>query len=333
METIKNYLESMFADLPNTAAVLKAKQELYSMMEDKYTELKEEGMADNEAIGIVISEFGNLDELAETLGIAHAIEQTDTTDRHFVSTQEAEQYMADMAKHHFLIGLGVLLCIISPVGPILADNFSRSGAAWAIGFFFLAVAAGVGLMVYSSSCMKMWSFLKKFPCSIDYKTAERIYTEQEYHRTDSAMQLTLGIILCVVSVVPAAVMGTLAKNMYLADSIGPALMFLCVGIGVMLIIVSSGRGSAAKTLLSLNNEETVSGNYESTVTGSESRFNNESVKGFMSVYWKTVTSVYLIWSFLTFDWGRTWIIWPLAAIAKSVIESIYGKEKEGEKHE
>ena len=69
METIKNYLESMFADLPNTAAVLKAKQELYSMMEDKYTELKEEGMADNEAIGIVISEFGNLDELAETLGI------------------------------------------------------------------------------------------------------------------------------------------------------------------------------------------------------------------------------------------------------------------------
>ena len=65
METIRNYLESMFADLPNTAAVLKAKQELYSMMEDKYTELREEGKAENEAIGIVISEFGNLDELAE----------------------------------------------------------------------------------------------------------------------------------------------------------------------------------------------------------------------------------------------------------------------------
>ena len=57
METIRNYLESMFADLPNTAAVLKAKQELYSMMEDKYTELREEGKAENEAIGIVISEF------------------------------------------------------------------------------------------------------------------------------------------------------------------------------------------------------------------------------------------------------------------------------------
>ena len=39
METIKNYLESMFRNLPNTNEVLKAKAELLQMMEDKYTEL------------------------------------------------------------------------------------------------------------------------------------------------------------------------------------------------------------------------------------------------------------------------------------------------------
>lgn len=39
------------------------------MMEDKYNELISEGKSDNEAIGIVISEFGNLDELADSLGI------------------------------------------------------------------------------------------------------------------------------------------------------------------------------------------------------------------------------------------------------------------------
>ena len=38
-------------------------------MEDKYNELISEGKSDNEAIGIVISEFGNLDELADSLGI------------------------------------------------------------------------------------------------------------------------------------------------------------------------------------------------------------------------------------------------------------------------
>ena len=49
METIKNYLENMFSHLPNTPEVLKAKYELYQMMEDKYNELISEGKSDNEA--------------------------------------------------------------------------------------------------------------------------------------------------------------------------------------------------------------------------------------------------------------------------------------------
>ena len=67
METIRNYLENMFLNLPNTPEVYKAKNELWQMMEDKYTELKAEGKSENEAVGIVISEFGNLDELAADL--------------------------------------------------------------------------------------------------------------------------------------------------------------------------------------------------------------------------------------------------------------------------
>ena len=70
METIKSYLDAMFLHLPGTPEVLRAKSELAQMMEDKYTELIAEGMKENEAIGTVISEFGNLDELAESLGIA-----------------------------------------------------------------------------------------------------------------------------------------------------------------------------------------------------------------------------------------------------------------------
>ena len=74
METIKNYLENMFSHLPNTPEVQKAKYELYQMMEDKYNELISEGKSDNEAIGIVISEFGNLDELADSLGIKNFVD-------------------------------------------------------------------------------------------------------------------------------------------------------------------------------------------------------------------------------------------------------------------
>ena len=69
MNTIRNYLNAMFAGLPDTPEVRRAYEELAAMMEDKYTELMEEGLTENEAVGTVISEFGNLEELAQTLGI------------------------------------------------------------------------------------------------------------------------------------------------------------------------------------------------------------------------------------------------------------------------
>ena len=67
METIKNYLESMFRNLPNTSEVIKAKNELLQMMEDKYTELRREGKSENEAVAKVIAEFGNIEDTVESI--------------------------------------------------------------------------------------------------------------------------------------------------------------------------------------------------------------------------------------------------------------------------
>lgn len=98
METIRNYLENMFLNLPNTPEVYKAKNELWQMMEDKYTELKAEGKSENEAVGIVISEFGNLDELAADLGIASFMHspQMQPTGRP-LSLEDAKAYLKDSA--------------------------------------------------------------------------------------------------------------------------------------------------------------------------------------------------------------------------------------------
>ena len=100
METIRNYLENMFLNLPNTPEVYKAKNELWQMMEDKYTELKAEGKSENEAVGIVISEFGNLDELAADLGIASFMHspQMQPTGRP-LSLEDAKAYLKDSARH------------------------------------------------------------------------------------------------------------------------------------------------------------------------------------------------------------------------------------------
>ena len=93
METIRNYLESMFANLPNTPEVLRAKTELLQMMEDKYSELRAEGRTDNEAVGIVISEFGNLDELAESLGIRNAMHRQSQDPGRLLPQEEVKRFI------------------------------------------------------------------------------------------------------------------------------------------------------------------------------------------------------------------------------------------------
>ena len=96
METIKNYLETMFSQLPNTSEVIKAKNELGQIMEDKYQELLNEGKTENEAVGIVISEFGNLDELAEDLGIKSFINNSNLVDDNIIKSDEVKKYIKDI---------------------------------------------------------------------------------------------------------------------------------------------------------------------------------------------------------------------------------------------
>lgn len=67
METIRNYIDNLFRSYPHTPKVQKARAELLEIMEDKYNELKSQGRSENEAIGIVISEFGNMEEIAAEL--------------------------------------------------------------------------------------------------------------------------------------------------------------------------------------------------------------------------------------------------------------------------
>ncbi len=72
---------------------------------------------------------------------------------------------------------------------------------------------------------------------------------------------------------------------------------------------------------------TVSGSYTKQRADREAYYDDPKLAAFMSVYWQTVTCVYLIWSFLTFNWFSSWIIWPIAAIIHKVIESNLGSRR------
>ncbi|MBR1854110.1 MAG: hypothetical protein IJ794_13375 [Lachnospiraceae bacterium] len=345
METIKNYLETMFKNLPDTPEVQKAKEELLSMMEDKYTELLNEGHTQNEAIGTVISEFGNLDELAEDLGIVSLVRpisisaQENTTPENTAPENIYEQpktfpmddvtgYLQVQKHRALLTALGVFLCVSCPIPVILLELYDNSSME-TIGVISLLImiAVAVGLFITANIQAGKYDYLKKDNYALDAAATAEVTAHRDQFRTRYAILLSVGVVCCILSATPAIVLDslkdTLNLNSDLIDALSGAGVLLIVAIGVFMIVASNILMDGYNSLLKLNGTGSRTSDGASAQKNSVVHYTNPTVAAIMSVYWPTVTCLYLMWSFLTFDWHITWIIWPVTGIFKKMMDNIW----------
>ena len=132
METIISYIDNLFRNYPDTPQVQKARQELLGIMEDKYQELKAEGRSEHEAIGIVISEFGSMEEIAFELDL----DQKPTTEgearkedreEKYLTLEQAEQYVKAQESFGIKVAIGIAFCILSPTLSIVMASLEEGG--------------------------------------------------------------------------------------------------------------------------------------------------------------------------------------------------------------
>lgn len=322
METIKSYLETMFANMPNTPEVIRAKTELLGMMEDKYNELIQEGKSENEAVGTVISEFGNLDELADTLGINSQPHEA-ADNRRILSLDEVKSYIHAYSKRSFLIALGVMLCIFSPVFPIIGDLFNITFMeAIMVSLMFVSIAVAVAMFIIAGTSLKRFEDINHNLCMLDYQTSQYVQNSKERMQPIYTICLAVGIMLCIICVVPAIIIDSLNLNIF--DNVSGAFLFILCSVGVMLIVFQANAACSYRKLLSLNGSDTISGNYTSDYN-KDVQYINPTAATVMSVFWPTVSCIYLSLSFLTFNWAFSWIIWPIAAIIYRILKSFLRK--------
>ncbi len=316
MDTIKNYLENMFATLPKNQEVLRLKNDLLESMEDKYNELKQNGRSENEAVGIVISEFGNIDELVKELGID--IHQSEESGTRFLEDTEVEKFLKMKISTSKAIAFGVWLCLMAPAILVLIGSFSEQyGKGGALNMFhsedtlamlglipfFVLIAAAVGVFILSGLKMEKYEFIEKTKISISNTMRKNLEAEKEAYQMTFGMGITIGVILCVLS--PLAVICTFVifgENNSLAG-IGVTILLVMISIATAIFIIVGTKNDAYNQLLQ-------EGDY-----AVEKKENSKIVDAVAAVYWPLVVIGYLVWSFTTNNWGFTWIVWPVAGIA------------------
>ena len=249
MNTIRNYLDNMFRNLPNTEAVRKAKAELLQMMEDKYEELIREGKTDNEAVGIVISEFGNLDELADSLGIGEQVTESADESKPILSIDRIKSYLSMINSRALLIPIGVALCICSVASPILEEALPFDMEIMGVGGMFTMIAVAVVLFVLAGIRGKEYVEVRRKECSLSVEGAEYVRNERSSFKSSYGMLSSIGIGLCILSILNPIVFD---KIPYVSSSFGAAMMFGFIGLGVFLITYAHTKMKGYDRLLELN---------------------------------------------------------------------------------
>lgn len=339
METIKNYLENMFATLPKTKEFLNLKNDILANMEDKYQELKNNGKSENEAIGIVISEFGNIDELINEMGLASNSDAYQSTQR-VIDQPEAEHIVKVHNKYSRIIALGVFLCIMAPAVLVLISSFTEfmnvdkleqikssrdlalnADLADVFGLipFFLMIALAVGLFIFSGLQLANYEFLEKETFGITLSAKTYLTQKKNSYSATFSLGLILGVVLCILSPMPLIVM--LAVNESdMNSAIGVFVLLTLIAIAVFTFITVGTKMDIYKKLLQ-------EGDYAVKV-----KENNRVVGAVAAFVWPLTAAAYLLWSFLSGDWHITWIIWPVVGICFGAFSGAYNTLTEGKKN-
>lgn len=324
METILNYLENMFANLPHTPEVMRAKEDLAAMMEDKYNELIAEGKKENEAVGIVISEFGNISEIASELGIDDVVNGRNDYNKgetiRTVSMYEGKEYLAQVKESAKWIGIGVMLCIISPVMLLILGGLQEyvteiSDVVVVMGglvVLLVLVAIAVGLFIYHGTQFSHYEWLQKEDFILDLDLERHVKFLKESREGEFITKIIIGVGLCIVAVIPLIVAGVVfdgTKFEFLCV-LAVALLLMIVSIAVYLFI-TAGNEKQSYSILLQENDYTRQKKYIQR--------KEDSIGG---IYWSLVTAIYLLWSFISFSWAVSWIIWPIAGVLYGAVVSI-----------
>ena len=155
MDAIKTYLDNVFAAFPQTDEVLAMKRNMLASMEEKYYELKRENKSEEDAVGSIISNFGNIDEIAAELGIAPGGGDADTSGTITLTDDEAREFLKEWRRGGVFIGFGVWAILMGVGAMVFFVTF-----AVALGMLAMMTGIALGTALFITTGIRMSPYEK-----------------------------------------------------------------------------------------------------------------------------------------------------------------------------
>lgn len=243
-----------------------------------------------------------------------------------ITLQEANEFIKWRKSAAIRIAIAAFLCIVSVI-PLLilaaatevpAYGISENLAAGiGLGVLFVIVAIAVAMFIFCGFKNSPFEFLDKEPFDMEYGVKGMVNERQKAYRNTYIRNNIIGVCLCILSPLPLFA-GAFTEDKFLTV-VSLSATILIAGLGVIFFITAGVRWASMQKLLQEGEFST------------QEKQKNAVKDSIGTIYWLLATAIYLGWSFLTNDWGLTWVIWPIAGVlfgGVMAICNLFVKEKE-----
>ena len=238
-----------------------------------------------------------------------------------LTRSEVDSYMEVREKTGKRIAIGVCLCLLSFAFSCVAIMITKrldapkdiqDAAAGTVMFLLLGTA--VMLFVMSGLRLHIYEYLEKedFLLSEDIKLF--ITDKKKAYQEIFNIHITIGVILVILAVVLCMLAETFLEYTTMkdyTDEVQGIIMFGVLAVAVFLFVQAGMRMGTYNILLQ-----------EQDYTKDKKRAKREGedrMGKIAGIYWCLICAIYLGFSFYTNDWGRSWILWPVAGCAFGAI--------------
>ena len=245
-------------------------------------------------------------------------EPADDQHSRYVTASMAREFIELTSANAPKTALAVALFVLSPICLILLSALSElpgavisEGAAAGLGIAILLimVAAGVAMLILLSAKISKYEFLEMDSIRLDAEAARFVGRMKAEFEKPYYLSVAAGVALCIIGALPLIVLACIEAS-DLIISAGVGMLLILVAAAVYLFVRFGGIRSAYNKLL--QEEDYTPENKEvERRTGT-----------FTGIYWCVITAAYLGVSFVTSQWDRTWIIWPVAGVLFAALRAI-----------
>lgn len=302
MNVLNEYIENMFINLPKTKQIQILKNNILLNMEDKYNDLLDKGISENEAIGIVISEFGDINEIMEEYDLEMNDEEA------VFSDSELNEFIEVKNKSSWIVSLGVLCCILSISSYMILEEIlskmnlnSELVDLMSFASLIVLIAISVGMFIYSNNLVSKYEKIKEFSCS----NSSKIKIENKFKEIEKKYDFIT--MVCIIAMVISPLIYFIFEFEFGKESNFPATIYIVyISIFIAILTYVSSIREVFKILI---------GEKESAKTRYDKKISNfAGVTIFM-----IATIIYLIWSFVFKAWSISWITFVVATIIYGLI--------------